>query len=167
MVLVLAGAPAASQPAASSAVSASAPVPAAADPLAALAWLAGCWQPEAGEAGSAEQWMAPAGGVMLGMARTIKAGRVVDHEFLQIRRQPDGLLAYIALPLGQRLTTFTQKSLTPAEVVFENPSHDFPQRVIYRRIDADRVLARIEGSRPGGTERGINFPLRRGPCGVP
>lgn len=136
------------------------------DPLAPLAWLAGCWQAEGGEPGSTEQWMAPAGGVMLGMARTVKGGRVVEHEFLQIRRQPDGTLAYIALPSGQRLTVFGLKSLAAAEVVFENPAHDFPQRVIYRRTADDRLTARIEGRR-NGVERGIDFLLQRVRCDGP
>ena len=36
-------------------------------PIAAAAWLAGCWSADGKDAGSAEQWMAPAGGSMLGL----------------------------------------------------------------------------------------------------
>ena len=31
-----------------------------------LQWLAGCWSQDGREAGSVEQWTAPAGGTMLG-----------------------------------------------------------------------------------------------------
>jgi hypothetical protein len=128
-----------------------------------LAWLAGCWTAEGGEPGSVEQWMAPAGGQMLGMARTLKNGRVRESEFMRIAEGPDGRLQYTALPSGQREASFTQATLAEAEVVFENLQHDFPQRVIYRRQGGDGLLARIEGQRQGAL-RGIDFPMRRVPC---
>jgi hypothetical protein len=47
--------------------------------------------------------------------------------------------------------------------VFENAAHDFPQRVLYRREAADRLVARIEGLR-NGQPRGIDFPMQRMAC---
>lgn len=128
-----------------------------------LAWLAGCWRAENGEAGSGEHWLAPAGGTMLGVGRTVRQGKTVEHEFMQIRNDGEGRLVYIALPSGQREATFAATRLDAQQVVFENPEHDFPQRVIYRLQDADRLLARIEGRRKG-VDRAIDFPLRRVPC---
>lgn len=136
------------------------------DPFAPIAWLAGCWAQQGREAGSAEQWMAPAGGAMLGMARTLKGGRVVEFEFLQIRADIDGRLVYIAQPQGRPPTEFRllrQREGDEAEAVFENPAHDFPQRVLYRHVAADRLVARIEGQ-AGGKERGIDFPMQRTSC---
>lgn len=140
-----------------------APVTVAAAGIDQLAWLAGCWSAEGAEPGSAEHWMAPAGGLMLGTARTLKNGRVREFEFMRIAEAADGRLQYTALPSGQRETTFAQRALTDAEVVFENLQHDFPQRVIYRRVGSDRLQARIEGQRQG-VERGIDFPMRRVAC---
>jgi hypothetical protein len=45
-------------------------------------------------------------------------------------------------------------------VVFENLSHDFPQRVIYRRNADSSITARIEGT-VNGEARGRDFPYRR------
>ncbi len=45
--------------------------------------------------------------------------------------------------------------------MFENPAHDFPQRVIYRRLGADAVTGRIEGQ-IGGQARSVDFPYKRG-----
>ena len=50
-----------------------------------LGWLAGCWAAEKGEAGSVEHWLPLAGGTMLGIGRTVRNGRTVEHEFMQIR----------------------------------------------------------------------------------
>lgn len=127
------------------------------------AWLAGCWTQPGREPGSVEQWMAPAGGVMLGMARTLKDGRVVSFEFMQLRAGADGRLRYIAQPQGRPPTEFPLLRQSSAELVFENPAHDFPQRVIYRQVAPDRLQARIEGEM-NGQARGIDFPMQRTAC---
>lgn len=134
-----------------------------ADPLAPLAWLAGCWAQQGREAGSVEQWMAPAGGVMLGMARTLKQGRVVDFEFMQLRAGPDGQLVYIAQPQGRPPTEFKLSSQGEAQAQFDNAAHDFPQRVSYRQVAPDSLVARIEGTM-NGKARGIDFPMQRTAC---
>lgn len=138
-------------------------VAAAESDVTALAWLAGCWAPETGEAGSLEHWLPPAGGTMLGVSRTIKNGRTVEHEFMQLRVNADGKLVFIALPSGQKEATFVASSVNEDSVTFENPQHDFPQKVSYRLESADRLIGRIEGNR-GGSLRGIDFPMRRVSC---
>lgn len=128
-----------------------------------LAWLAGCWASETSESGTGEQWMNPAGGSMLGMSRTIKDGQLAEFEFMQIRRQADGSLAFIAQPSGGTPTVFTLMRMDEAEAVFENPAHDFPQRVIYSFERPSKLAARVEGSIQGET-RVIEFPMRRAKC---
>lgn len=133
------------------------------DALTRLAWLAGCWASERGEPGSVEQWMPLAGGTMLGMSRTVKNGRTLEHEFLQIRTTTENRVVYIAEPSGQKRTVFELLRMDEREVVFENLAHDFPQRVIYRRGEGGQLAARIEGLR-NGVMRGVDFPLRRESC---
>lgn len=124
-----------------------------------LAWLSGCWASVGGEAGSGETWTAPAGATLLGISRTVKRGKTVAHEFMQIRETGPGQIAFIALPSGQSETSFPLVRLSGQEAVFENPQHDFPQRVIYRR-DGDFLTGRIEG-RKGSETKGIDFPMKR------
>lgn len=128
-----------------------------------LAWLAGCWQAENGDAGSGEHWLPPAGGTMFGVSRTVKKGKTVEFEFVQLRTNAEGKLVFIALPSGQKETTFVASSITASSVTFENPAHDFPQKVIYRLQSESRLLARIEGLRDGKV-RGVDFPMRRISC---
>ncbi len=123
-----------------------------------VSWLSGCWRQESPARQVDEVWMAPAGDGMLGMSRTVAKGKIVEHEFLQIRVQ-DGKLVYIARPSGQPEATFTAVKVGPREVVFENPAHDFPQRIIYRLQADGNLAARIEG---GG--KGVDFPMRRTAC---
>jgi hypothetical protein len=125
----------------------------------ALGWLAGCWSRAESDRQIEEHWMKPAGGTMLGMGRTVRGGKTTEFEFLQIR-EVNGKLAYVAKPSGQAESTFPVKSLTDAEVVFEDLAHDFPQRIIYRRTPGGAINARVEGTRNGQT-RGIDYAYQR------
>jgi len=129
--------------------------------IARLAWLAGSWRMEKGGRVVDEQWMAPAAGVMLGMGRTIAKGKELEHEFLQIREGPGGTLFYVAQPSGQKEAAFQLKSLTDAEVVFENPDHDFPQTVSYALQPDGSLLAALEGPGPDGEAKRLEFSYQR------
>ena len=124
-----------------------------------LAWLSGCWTQPRANGLVEEHWMAPRGDSMLGMSRTVVGGKTVEYEFLRIALV-DGTLAYVARPSGQSEATFPLKSVEDGVVVFENLSHDFPQRIIYRRNADASITARIEGT-VNGEARGRDFPYRR------
>lgn len=80
-----------------------------------------------------------------------------------MRLNAEGKLVFIALPSGQKETTFVASAVGKDSVTFENPQHDFPQKVLYRLQSSDRLVARIEGTR-GGTLRGVDFPMKRVAC---
>ena len=67
---------------------------------------------------------------MLGLSRTVVGGKTTEFEFLRIA-VVDGALAYVAKASGQAEAAFPVKSIEDGVVVFENLSHDFPQRIIY------------------------------------
>lgn len=127
-----------------------------------LGWLSGCWATPGAEAGSGETWTAPAGGTLLGLSRTVKGGRTVAWEFLLIQDEPDGTYL-VARPSGQPEAKFRAVAFTPGKVVFENPAHDFPQRVIYERRSESAMVGRIEGT-ANGRARAVDFPLERVAC---
>ena len=131
----------------------------------ALIWLAGCWQGGDADRIIEEQWMAPRGGTLIGMSRTVAGDRTAEHEYLQIRQQADGVF-YVARPSGQTETSFalvSEAARLSTEAVFENLQHDFPQRVIYRLQPDGSLLARIEGAKDGVIP-GVEFPMKRATC---
>lgn len=131
-----------------------------------LAWLSGCWESNRNGREINEQWMKPSGQTMLGMGRTVAKGKTVEYEFVQIRQEIDGNLYYVAKPSGQSEASFKLIKLQNREATFENPEHDFPQRVIYR-LEADGSLfARVEGTSKGKM-RGFDYPMKRGQCNEP
>ncbi len=127
-----------------------------------VAWLQGCWESVTAQRTVEEQWMAPRGGSMIGMGRTVRASVLVEFELAVIRPQGDQL-AYEAHPSGQPSAVFLSRTLADSMVVFENLEHDFPQRIGYQRTGPDAVLAWIEGTEKGQTRR-VEFPYRRAAC---
>lgn len=127
-----------------------------------LAWLAGCWESQRGARTTSEHWLKPSGNMMLGVAQTVRDGKTVEFEFMRIH-EDRGRIYYTAKPSGQPEASFELKSLAVESVVFENPQHDFPQRIIYRKEKDGSLLARIEGER-NGKPGGIDFPYQRGKC---
>ena len=127
-----------------------------------VAWMQGCWEMTPGDRVVEEHWMAPRGGSMLGLGRTTRGGATIEYEFIVLREQ-DKQLAYEAHPSGQAPAVFLSTSVDESSVVFENPRHDFPKRIGYRRTGQNGLLAWIEGPRNGQVRR-IEFPYRRATC---
>ncbi len=127
-----------------------------------LGWLAGCWERSSGRRVVEEQWMRPRAGLMLGAGRTVEGDSVVEFEHVRMLER-GGRLVYAAAPSGQPPAEFESIVVSDSAVTFENPGHDFPQRISYRRLGADSLVARIEGVR-GGRVRGVDFAYRRAEC---
>jgi hypothetical protein len=120
-----------------------------------LAWMAGSWSGTTDRGIEMEEhWTAPKGNSMVGIHRDVGKGRTMLFEFLRIEQQGDQIV-YLSMPNGRSpATPFPLKDVSGARVVFENPAHDFPQRIIYWKDGAD-LRARIEGTmngKPGSQE---------------
>lgn len=127
-----------------------------------LSWLTGCWERRTANGVVQEQWSSNAGGMLHGFSRTVRRDTVVEYEFVRIYSVGDTLV-FEAQPSRQPRAEFRAVPPFAPEVVFANPAHDFPQRVVYRR-SGDSLLARIEGTRAGQL-RVIPFPYVKAECG--
>jgi hypothetical protein len=107
-----------------------------------LSWMTGHWGATVDGVDMEEVWLAPSGGVMLGMHRDVKKTKTF-FEFLRIAPTPEGL-AYLAQPGGRPATAFLLTEVSPTRAVFANPNHDFPQRITYT-LEEGRLCARVEG----------------------
>lgn len=128
--------------------------------LASLSWMAGSWGGEDGSTRMEEHWTAPRGGVMLGLHRDVKGEKKAFFEFLRIEEQGEAIV-YVAMPQARPATPFTLVETGPTRVVFENPEHDFPQRILYWRTPDGFLHARVEGKQGGkvGSEEWAWRPL--------
>jgi Domain of unknown function (DUF6265) len=92
--------------------------------------MAGTWTGVQEKVEMEEHWLPPKGNTMLGLHRDVASGKTVMFEFLRIEWTPEGI-TYWASPRGRAATPFRLKEARDKYVVFENPEHDFPQRIIY------------------------------------
>lgn len=124
-----------------------------------LSWISGDWQTApGGRAQIEEHWTSVAGGSMLGMSRTVAGEKTAEFEYLRIEQRADGVY-YVAHPKARCPgTDFKLTKASATEVVFENPQHDFPKRIIYRKTGTDSLTASIDG---GEGTKAMSFPYRR------
>jgi hypothetical protein len=129
-----------------------------------LSWLTGCWQSTASSRPTVitERWSPLAGNMMMGVGQTVNGTTTTEFEFTRIVQDGPNVF-YIAKPSqNPGETSFKLIKLVGQEATFENPQHDFPQRVIYRRT-GDNLTGRIEGNN-NGRMMGIDFPMVRVRC---
>ena len=119
--------------------------------VAKLDWLAGTWVQEKPGAFVREMWLPPRDGAMAGVTLTTRPGKAPIVEFAKITVEPEGI-TFTAIVGKQPPTPFIMLPGKDGEAVFENKTHDFPQRVFYRRCGAD-LCAGIEGVMNGKAKR--------------
>jgi hypothetical protein len=124
-----------------------------------LNWIVGHWAGAIGKAQTEEHWIAPAGGAMLGVSRTIAGGRMVAFEFLRIEARPEGIF-YVAQPQGRPPVEFKLTRQEAKLAVFENPKHDHPKMIVYESTAPGALVATIEGDE-GGKHKKMSFAMKR------
>jgi hypothetical protein len=131
-----------------------------------LAFIAGHWV-GTNTAGSFEEtWLPPGGGMLVGLHRDVKMDGSVFYEFLRIEERATGIY-YVAKPSNQPEGEFKLKAVRAdadgvapgspqasrriviAVAIFENPEHDFPQRIIYELLADGALRASIHGTVDG------------------
>ena len=131
----------------------------AADGMTDMSWLSGRWCRGSGANLVEEYWLPANSDLMLGVSRTVKNGKAVEFEFIRIATV-DGVPTYLAQPSGRPPTAFKQTAAGEHWIRFENPQHDFPTRIEYRR-EGDALKAEIAGPGKDGKEKVIPFPYQK------
>ena len=109
-----------------------------------VAWMQGCWLASSGSSSTEETWMAPRGGLMMAMSRSVRDGAATGYEFV-VLRDVEGDLVFTAHPSGQTPADFTASAATPDLLRVENAAHDFPQKIEYLRTSSDSLIASVYG----------------------
>ena len=124
-----------------------------------LAWMRGAWAQIKETETVRESWLGPQGTLMVAVNLTHSQKRGAAFEFLRIAETTTGL-SYYGSPGGKTPVEFKLKEISDKKVIFENPTHDFPQRILYW-LNADGALhARIEGTIQGKA-RGMEWRFER------
>ena len=113
-----------------------------------FAWLRGDWQRESSKSITKESWRRVSETALEGSSSRVSkaSGETIFGESLLLTKM-GGDIFYIAkvaenaLPIPFKLVNFSE-----TEAVFENPVHDFPQRIRYRRDGENAFTAIVEKS---------------------
>ena len=88
----------------------------------------------------------------------VSCEKTVEFEYLRIEHRADGIY-YVAHPKARCPgTDFKLTRASATEAVFENPEHDFPKRIIYRKGEADSMTASVDG---GEGTKAVSYAYRR------
>jgi len=114
-----------------------------------LSWLSGAWSQKAAEGRWTEEyWTPPRGYIMIGAGLSGQGKTTRSFEHMRIMVDGHGRIAFYGMPGGAPAVAFPLVRQEPNLVVFENPAHDFPQRVSYR-LNGKQLIAtvsKIDGS---------------------
>jgi hypothetical protein len=127
-----------------------------------LSFMTGCWAFQSGDTETEEYWTKPAGGMMVGLSRTVKGSRTIFTEYTQIREQNGTVSMFVQLGLAKSQTEFRLTKLAVGEAVFTSDLEN-PKRLIYRKKDDGSLFARTEGTK-NGQPVSEDFPYRRAKC---
>lgn len=118
-------------------------------------WLVGHWCTQEQGRLTEELWLPGYGGTYLGVGRTRTKDSTLSFEYLRIV-ELDGTPQLLAQPGGRPPTHFVLTFSDSSSARFENPKHDFPQRITYKR-DAQRLTATVAG----GNDQSFEMHYRR------
>lgn len=133
-----------------------------ADPFQSLLSLQGTWEMKTSRGSIFEEWTQTDDKLLQGKSYLLKGADTVLLERIQLKE--DGKNVYYIPTVqnqnNQQPIAFTMISSSESRFVFENKQHDFPQRIIYRFVTTDSIVARIEGTK-NGKEQSSEFYFKR------
>jgi hypothetical protein len=117
----------------------------------AFKWLSGTWKISTAGGLIVEQWKIINDSTLRGKSVFVKNGRdTVPQETVELAYR-NGDWYYTPTVQAQNNNEpvkFKVIFLRPSEFICENPAHDFPQRITYRRVK-HQLFASIEGKKNG------------------
>ena len=111
--------------------------------LAPVAFLAGHWIRSQPNLHQEESWLAPRGDTMLGVARTVKSGKTVHHEYLRLEVGPEGTIENADVTIEDDILTvsgYRDENCPHHKCTFYQMeiSYGTFAKVVFLRMDYDR-----------------------------
>lgn len=116
-------------------------------------FLAGTWQVEGRQA--FEEWEIVGAGHLRGAGYQVKNGVRQDLEALELKYN-SGVLTFTATVADQnegRAIDFSLALCHDHAYTFENPRHDFPQKITYSLVFPDTLMVDVSGTRRAFTQK--------------
>lgn len=112
-----------------------------AEQIASMDWLAGDWVGENWGGLFHAYYCTPEGGRVMSYSYLEKGGKKTYFEFEVFEPEGENVV-FRPFPGGKKATplTMTACDAKKRKVVFENPEKDFPTKIVYQRVEDDRLV---------------------------
>ena len=125
-------------------------------------WFLGEWENKSKMGDFTEKWEKLSDSTFMGESFIMQGKDTVFHENVLLEQRTDSLFYNVSVKgnKGDDTTAFYLTSSTDDQLIFENPKHDFPNKIVYNLVGKDSILASIHGKQKG-VERAETFPMTR------
>lgn len=125
-------------------------------------WLLGEWSNTTPEGNLTETWTQLNDSTFSGKTTFMSGNDTLFTETIEIMQVNDSLLynTKVSNQNQGKAISFKASNLNGNQVVFENPKHDYPQKIMYNKISADSLVAEISGMKDG-KESKETFPMKK------
>jgi len=128
-----------------------------------LRWLEGTWKRDSSRGAVYERWRLLSEHTFEGDSWRESSSGERRHGESLLLVEMGGEVFYIPKPAENPYpVAFKLTEITAEQVVFENPEHDFPNRIGYARQGDAAMTVWIEGPGEGDEPRRIEFHFKRG-----
>ncbi|MFV8371371.1 DUF6265 family protein [Flavobacterium sp. LB2P74] len=117
----------------------------------AASWLLGNWENKSADGNLSEIWKKVNDSTFQAESYFIKEKDTLHFETITLQQKGEEL-TYNAAVKGQnndKLVSFKLTTATDKQLVFENPKHDYPQKISYTQITPENLAAKITGIQQG------------------
>ena len=121
------------------------------DQIKTASWLLGKWSTKTADGDLSEKWIQLNDSTFQGESFFIKGKDTLHFESILLQQNGEELI-YNATVKGQnenKAVAFKMTAGTEKQLVFENPKHDYPQKITYSLINKDSLVASISGVQLG------------------
>ncbi len=125
-------------------------------------WLPGKWENQTQRGKMVEEWSKINDSTYGGRSYMITATDSIPLESIALKKEGNDIF-YIPTLKGQnndQPVKFKLTSSSANQLVFENPAHDFPQKISYTLESKGSLMAEISGM-INGQERTRKFPMKK------
>ena len=115
-----------------------------------LNWVLGTWKMTTEEGQFIETWTKKNDTLLQGSGFFVAGNDTPFREELSIIDRNDTLYYTAITPKNEQVPVFfKERSFQDGDILFENPEHDFPQQIRYKKRNDTNIIATISGRHEG------------------
>lgn len=133
-----------------------------------LDWLVGTWEQQTENGTFTEVWTKTSqkdengnqADYLQGTSSLVKNGETLFSEQITLTEKENKLVYSVIAgeQNGGQAVDFTTTKIEKGDLVFENPTHDFPKKITYKLVTKDSLYAEISGD---GKSQGFPFKKKK------